>query len=167
MVAFFIFGRMKTIMNYKLLFREILIIISLSLLFGVVYNFFAYNEFNFIQKAKLEIQKSVESDFRKITIEEAQKYFDISIIIDARSESDFLMGHIPNAINIPAKDFEKYIDKIFELPQDTQLIIYCEGIHCNLSHVLAEKIKIFGFKNIAIMYEGIEGWIRRNLPVEK
>lgn len=147
--------------------KDIFSIVILTLTFSIVYTLIVYGDFNFIEKAKNRETSSFNSEFREITIEEAQKYFNNALIIDARAEQDYASGHIPNSINISSKNFDSYIDKIFEIPQDTLIIIYCEGVHCNLSHTLAEKLKTFGFKKIWIMFEGIEGWQNKNLPIEK
>ncbi len=149
------------------LIKDLVSIILLTLIFSIVYNFILYGNINFIENAKSKSSQDLKSDFQEVTIEEAQDHFNEAIVIDARSEENFQSGHIPGAINIPVKNFDSYIDKIFELPQNKLIIIYCEGIHCNLSHQLAEKLQTFGFKNLWIMYEGIEGWLKRNLPMEK
>lgn len=156
----------EKILNLELI-KNLIQIILLTLTFSVAYTLIVYGNFNFIETARDKSNQKTKEDVREVSIEEAQFYFDKAIIIDARSEKDFSNGHIPGAINISVKNFDNYIEKIFELPQDTLLIIYCEGIHCNLSHQLAERLKTFGFKNLWIMYEGIEGWLKRNLPVER
>lgn len=148
-------------------YKDAISILILTAIFSLLYTLIAYGDFNFLENAKDRNLQSTKSEFREITIEEAQKFLNNAIIIDARSEQDYESGHIPRSINIPTKSFDNYIEKIFEIPQDTLIIIYCEGIHCNLSHILAEKLKTFGFKNIRIMFEGIEGWKKKNLPIEK
>ncbi|MCX8057657.1 MAG: rhodanese-like domain-containing protein [Ignavibacteria bacterium] len=156
--------RIKFNNNY---IKDLASILFFPIVFSLVYNFIVYKDFNFLARAKEKSVHTTQSEFKEVTIEEAQNYFSQAILIDARSEENYLQGHIPNSINIPTKNFDNYLDKVFELPQDSLLIIYCEGIHCNLSHLLAEKLKTFGFKNIWIMYEGIEGWKQKNLPIEK
>lgn len=158
---------MKIIVKNINLIKDFISIILLTSTFSVVYTLLVYGNINFIENAKNKSSQNLSNDFEEVTIEEAQKFFNQSIIIDARNEADFLNGHIPGAINISVKNFDNYIDKIFELPQNHLIIIYCEGIHCNLSHQLAERLKTFGFTKLWIMYEGIEGWIKRNLPIEK
>lgn len=154
-------------MAYKETIRDLFTIIILTVSFSIIYTLIVYGNFNFIEKAKNKQEFSQQSEFKEVAIEEAQQYFDYAVIIDARSEEEYFSGHIPNSINIPVKNFDNYIDKIFEIPTDTLLIIYCEGIHCNQSHLLAEKLKTFGFNKIWIMFEGINGWQQKNLPIEK
>ncbi len=154
-------------MAIKKTIRDLFTITLLTISFSIIYTLFVYGNFNFIEKAKNKQEFSPQSKFKEVTIEEAQQYFDYAMIIDARPEEEYISGHIPKSINIPVKNFDNYIDKIFEIPSDTLLIIYCEGIHCSLSHLLAEKLKTFGFTKIWIMFEGINGWQQKNLPIEK
>lgn len=155
------------------LIKDFLIIIISALTFGFVYNLIIHKDFNFIEKAlsktipgQIKDHSQLEQ-IKEISIDEALNYINSfsPLVIDARTEKNFMGGKIKDAINIYPQNLDKYIDFIFALPKDTLIIIYCEGIHCNLSHQLAEKLLNFGFSNLNIMYEGIEGWQKRNLPV--
>lgn len=151
------------------LVKDIFQIITLSLIFGFSYSFLVYGDFNFIEKMKnISENFDGQSKIQDVTIDKALELIDKgALIIDARSEEDFKYGHLQRAINISAKNFDNYVDKVFELPTDTLIVIYCEGIHCNLSHQLAEKLLNFGFQKIYVMVEGIEGWKKRNLELVK
>ncbi len=83
--------------------KDIFSIVILTLTFSIVYTLIVYGDFNFIEKAKNRETSSFNSEFREITIEEAQKYFNNALIIDARAEQDYASGHIPNSINISSK----------------------------------------------------------------
>ncbi|MCR4416619.1 MAG: rhodanese-like domain-containing protein [Ignavibacteria bacterium] len=153
--------------------NDIVTIITLTILFSLSYNLTIYKDLNFLEKA---LNKSFNSDryssnkqIKEISIDEALNLIQLNdpVIIDARNESDYQKSKIKNAINIPAKKFEEYLEQVLTIPKDALIIIYCEGIHCNLSHQLAEKMKNFGFKNLNIMYQGIEGWLQKKLPVVK
>lgn len=145
--------------------------VLMALLFGFSYCFIVYGNINFIEKKKSLSESSLHSDdlrIQDVSIDTAlQLIREGALIIDARSENDYKNGHIKNAINIPSKNFDNYIDKVFEIPQETLILIYCEGIHCNFSHQLAEKLLNFGFQKIYVMVEGIEGWKNRNLDLAK
>jgi rhodanese-related sulfurtransferase len=78
------------------------------------------------------------------------------VIIDSRRETDFLLGHIPNAINIFAyDDAAVVIGKILDLPRNKSIIIYCDGGSCDLSHQIAALLENFGYERF-FLYEG--GW---------
>lgn len=153
----------------SLLIKDIFQIIAISLIFGFSYSFLAYGDLNFIEKKKnISENFDHQSKIQDVTIDKALKLMEEgALIIDARSEEDFKNNHLQNAINIPVKNFDNYVDKVFRLPTDTLIVIYCEGIHCNLSHQLAEKLLNFGFQKVYVMVEGIEGWKKRNLELVK
>lgn len=82
------------------------------------------------------------------------------LIIDARAtERRFDPGHIPTAINLPEKEFNKFADR---LPQDKAmlLIFYCDGFECMLSHNAAFKAEDRGYTNIKVYADGYPGWIK-------
>lgn len=158
---------MKKKVKYIDLFNDLISIVLLALAFSVVYTLIVFGNFNFVETAKNKSNQSLKKDFQEISIDEAQNLFNKAIVIDARSEVNYFNEHIPGAINISVNNFDNYIDKIFEFPKDTLLIVYCEGVYCNLGHQLAEKLKALGFSKIMIMFEGIEGWKKRKLPLVK
>lgn len=87
------------------------------------------------------------------------------IIIDARSPELYEESRIGNAINIfPfADNQDKIIEKIFELPYDKKIVIYCDGGNCDASHLVAEMLNQFDFKNVYLYTGGWEEWeIKRN-----
>ena len=112
-------------------------------------------------------EKENASFITDISIEQAIKLIEQNrvILIDARSEKDFLSSHLVGSINIPFKNFDEHVDKVFQYSQDTILVIYCESINCNLSHELAKVLSQFGFKKIFILKEGIQEWEKRGLPL--
>lgn len=164
---------MKLRQNSSSVLKDILSIIILVILFSTFYTLVIHKNFNFLGRAlnkSSDFSNKISSEkIEEISIDEALKIIQTQkpLLIDARNENDYLLFRIKDAINIPAKHFDNYLDLIFTLPKDTLIIIYCEGIHCNLSHQLADKLMNFGFTNLKIMYQGIEGWQQRNLPVVK
>jgi 3-mercaptopyruvate sulfurtransferase SseA len=53
------------------------------------------------------------------------------------------------------------------LEADSPIIIYCEGIGCELSFFLGRDLKAGGFSNIKIFYGGYPEWSSAGLPVDK
>lgn len=91
-----------------------------------------------------------------------------AVFVDARTSSDYARGHIPNAVNLPydAPDKLSRIASIAqELSVDTLLIVYCDGVDCNKAYYVASELYDFGFKKIALMVEGLEGWKREGEPI--
>jgi cytochrome c oxidase cbb3-type subunit 3/ubiquinol-cytochrome c reductase cytochrome c subunit len=82
------------------------------------------------------------------------------IVVDARPPSDWLRVHIPGAISIPYYDM-KMIDK---LPNDgTWVLTYCACPH-HASGIVLDELRKRGFKNSAVIDEGILGWQRAGYP---
>jgi len=89
-------------------------------------------------------------------------------IIDARTNDEFKAGHIPGSRNLPYYAIDQYKDKALEgLTVESPIIIYCEGIGCELSFFLGRDLKAGGFSNIRIFYGGYPEWSNAGLPLEK
>lgn len=87
------------------------------------------------------------------------------MIIDSRPAArQYDPGHISGAISIPDSQFDKMVDK---LPADkaTQLVFYCGGLECMLSHNSAFKAEKLGYSNIKVYAEGMPDWKARGGPV--
>lgn len=79
-------------------------------------------------------------------------------VIDSRPARKFDKGHIPVAINISDSVFN---DHVSLLPEDksSQLIFYCGGLTCPLSHKSAFKAEALGYTNIKVYAAGYPDWI--------
>jgi rhodanese-related sulfurtransferase len=89
-----------------------------------------------------------------------------AVVIDARNPEAYEKGHVPSAINVPFLNMFDYIAALSSMPTDTLIIVYCEGINCELSSNLAASLKSMSFTRIFIYQDGIEGWQNANLPEE-
>ena len=91
-----------------------------------------------------------------------------AIFLDARSPEDYAQGHIRCAKNIPWQSFDEYIDRVFEtIPDNAQIVTYCDGEHCSLSEDLAKELVSMGYKNVNVLLNGWTRWVEAGLPVEK
>ena len=89
-------------------------------------------------------------------------------LLDARSSKEFKEGRIPGARNLPYYELEAYQSQALEgLTAETSIIIYCEGIGCELSFFLGRELQAGGFKDIRIFYGGYPEWKEAGLPIEK
>ena len=80
------------------------------------------------------------------------------VIIDSRPKKrKYDKGHIPGAISIPDRSFDKMTA---QLPKDksTPLYFYCGGYKCKLSPSSAAKAQKLGYKRVYIVPEGYPGW---------
>ena len=73
-------------------------------------------------------------------------------------------GHIVPSINISNSQFDKLTHL---LPEDksTQLIFYCGGLKCKLSHKSAKKAEKLGYTNVKVYAEGSPVWRPSQVPL--
>ena len=80
------------------------------------------------------------------------------LIVDSRPAGrKYDGGHIAGAVNIPERLFDKMTDKLPANKAD-QLIFYCGGLKCPLSHKSAFKAESIGYTNIQVYAEGYPDW---------
>ncbi len=88
--------------------------------------------------------------------------------LDARTNDEFKAGHIPGARSLPFYDLQKFKDSALDgLSADSPIIIYCEGIGCELSFFLGRELVSGGFTHVRIFYGGYPEWSKAGLPVDK
>lgn len=102
-------------------------------------------------------QKSTDGTYHQIGMKEAQEMMEKEknyILLDVRTEEEFVQGHIPGAINIPNEQIST--QKLQELPDEDQLImVYCRsGVR---SKQAAQKLAWAGYHNIT-EFGGILDW---------
>ncbi len=83
------------------------------------------------------------------------------IILDVRTEAEYLEGHIENALNI---DFlgEDFSQRLEELDRDDTYLLYCRS--GGRSSKALEIMKELGFSNIYHLSEGFMSWQEEGLP---
>ncbi|RYG29969.1 MAG: rhodanese-like domain-containing protein [Chitinophagaceae bacterium] len=86
------------------------------------------------------------------------------IMLDARSAAAWHQTHIPGAISVPY--YEEPDSFIKDIPNDnTWIVVYCACPHAASLQVV-NTLRRFGYKNTAILDEGILVWAQRGYPVE-
>ena len=95
--------------------------------------------------------------YRQITMQEAVEMMekeDDYIILDVRTEQEYIAGHIPGAIVIPNETIGT--EDIPQLPDKDQLImVYCRS--GNRSKQASDKLVKLGYTNI-VEFGGINSW---------
>ncbi|MBW1975870.1 MAG: rhodanese-like domain-containing protein [Deltaproteobacteria bacterium] len=105
----------------------------------------------------------------RVTIEEAAAFFfkNAAIFVDARSRVSYVLGHIPNAMNIPADDIQSGIDNLLVgLSDDIMIIVYDDDVEGNVSADVAAFLEDMGFKKVFVFPNGWSDWQAEGLPVE-
>jgi cytochrome c oxidase cbb3-type subunit III len=84
------------------------------------------------------------------------------IVLDARVPSAWGAGHIPGAVPLPYSEAD---EKASVLPNDgTWIVAYCE-CPIALSRRVITTLRAKGFKNTAVLEEGLSGWVARRFPL--
>ena len=90
-----------------------------------------------------------------------------ALFLDARNPADYEAGHIGQALNLPVESFaESYARLAPMLSPDSQLIVYCDGTECELSHRLADELHHLGYTNVHMLFNGWTSWRTNGFPVE-
>lgn len=90
------------------------------------------------------------------------------VVLDARTQAEYLTGHIPGAVNIPLSQFEQDQSS---LPRDQFLVVTCgccEFSKCPTVVPAAKKLLDLGFTNLAALQLplGLDSWEEAGLPLE-
>jgi rhodanese-related sulfurtransferase len=81
-----------------------------------------------------------------------------AVIIDCRLPEFYAEGHIPGAINIPFESGNLLMLALSAIPKDAQVIIYCDGVGCDLSTDLATYMIMEGYREVYDYQGGWEEW---------
>lgn len=104
-----------------------------------------------------------------IALEEARTLWnqDRAIFVDARSAADFAAGHIRGAVNLPWQRVDaRFMDVADRLESAEEIITYCDGPSCRLSHDLAGFLKEMGFSRVRVLVNGWSLWRQAGFAVE-
>ncbi|WP_406843458.1 metalloregulator ArsR/SmtB family transcription factor [Flavobacterium soyae] len=83
------------------------------------------------------------------------------ILLDVRSEEEFKLGHIHQALSIPV---DQILTRLKELSKEKEIIAYCRGPFCVYADQAVEILIKNGFKANR-MKEGYPDWKFKNFPI--
>jgi rhodanese-related sulfurtransferase len=150
--------------------KEILIILCLSMVLGLVANFGLIKKFMAGEFRQAFISKEEFAGLVFISLQEAEDLWfnQQALFVDSRSEEEYGKGHIPGAVSVSLEEVNKGRKNLLEqLPSNRLLVIYCEGGDCLTSLNLGKLLYQKGFKNIRIFSGGWNEWVAAGKPVEK
>ncbi len=112
-------------------------------------------------------EETITVNIIDITVDQAYEAY-ISdegyVFVDVRTESEYKSGYIKGAILIPLSDINK---RLSELPEDSPIVLYCNGSSCNRSGAAARILIENGFEKVYDMGgTGIFEWIEKGYPSE-
>ncbi|MFG1173932.1 ArsR/SmtB family transcription factor [Erwiniaceae bacterium CAU 1747] len=109
----------------------------------------------------LNQRESLESISREELLERLQAG-DVTLL-DVRPQDEYLAGHLPGAINIPAEQLD---ERLSELSQDQVVVAYCRGPFCVLSSNAVRALQEKGFL-ARRLNEGFPEWQAAGLHVDR
>jgi ArsR family transcriptional regulator len=83
-------------------------------------------------------------------------------VLDVRPETEFALGHLPSALNIPWPDLKK---RLADLPKEREVVAYCRGPYCVLSFEAVALLRARGY-TVHRLEDGFPEWKAAGLPVE-
>jgi rhodanese-related sulfurtransferase len=116
-----------------------------------------------------EVERVVRSYFNKlddlqpVTRKELQKLIreGAVTVLDVRPPDEFVLGHVPGAMNIPLRELKK---RLGEIKPDRDIVAYCRGEYCVLSFEAVALLRARGFK-ARRLEEGLPEWRASGLSV--
>lgn len=84
------------------------------------------------------------------------------VVLDVRPAEEYLAGHIPGAVSIPIGELA---DRINELPEDTEIVVYCRGAYCVLAYDAVRLLTDRGRRAIRLD-DGMLEWRLAEMPVD-
>ncbi len=148
--------------------REFLLVVLVATVVGSSYAGVSGKGFFQKKTSPTRLRKLAALAPAMISWNEAQTFFESkkALFIDSRNPHEYRRGHIRGAINIPLNDFEREKQLLAKTPKDKFLVTYCDGVECNSSMSMAEKLMELGFTNVKIFFGGWQDWEANKLPVE-
>lgn len=107
----------------------------------------------------------IEDTVENLTPERVKQLMDAGekiTFIDARPAKEFEQKHLPGARSIPIPEIAS---RFSEIPKSGRVVLYCD---CKPYDVAdrAVFLEYRGFRNVFIMPEGYQGWVKRGYPLE-
>jgi len=98
----------------------------------------------------------------EVQLDELLKSQEQILWIDARSEEEYLQGHIPGAVLLNEERWEALFVELMKSGKwepGKKVVVYCSSLSCQSSHLVAERLrKQSGIPNVFVLKGGWEAW---------
>jgi 3-mercaptopyruvate sulfurtransferase SseA len=124
----------------------------------------------FAQEGEFDILAETQQiEYPRITVEELKQLIDSKatddiLIVDNAPKELYDEGHIPGAVSFP---WANQIKPPIKLPRNKTLIMYCPCTAEEDSTDMANKLRMFGYRNIKLLAGGWFKWEELKYPIEK
>ena len=109
--------------------------------------------------------KSIPGNYYTVgKVEELQQLLkqDNIFLVDVREPSEYISGHIGNAINIPLRTLVQNLDKI---PKKQPVVVYCSAGYRSAMAVMS--LHLLGYENVRGFPPSMNGWKAASTALQK
>lgn len=85
------------------------------------------------------------------------------VIVDVRSDAEYMNGHIPTSIHISLEQIDSDYTR---LDKRKDYVFFCSAVSCGMSDTAARKLKDYGFHNLYVLEGGISAWEQSGYELE-
>lgn len=96
----------------------------------------------------------VSSQYIKMVLNDPKR---VALIVDARPALKYNAGTVPGAMSIPFPQFEA-MQGLLPADKNAEVIFFCGGFKCNLSHKSAKAAQALGYTNVKTFAAGWPDW---------
>ena len=105
-----------------------------------------------------EINKATAEAYRNVTLTQKHLYEE-HILVDVRQPLHYSIVHLPNAVNIPLGDLDRYIEELRQASLEKTIFMFCRrGISaCKATHLLLSKgITSINYADVKLIVGGLQ-----------
>jgi len=105
-------------------------------------------------------ERHFEAFLPQLTANQMERLLELdeSILVDARIEADYALGHIGNAINIGPSNDDRLDEILRDVSKDRHLVVYCHSATCPYAGQVARLLYERGYKKLSYFKQGWIGW---------
>ena len=96
----------------------------------------------------------------EITLASARSHRGALLWIDARSQQEFVRGHLPQALNLDPEHWDADLAELLRAWQPgTRVIVYCREAGCGTSRNVADRLRReYRLPDVWVLHGGWEAW---------
>jgi rhodanese-related sulfurtransferase len=85
------------------------------------------------------------------------------VLLDMRPAKEYQQSRLPGARSLPLPELA---NRFGEVPKSGRVVLYCDCKPADIAD-RAVFLEYRGYRNIFIMPEGFQGWVKRGYPTER
>ena len=151
-----VYSKMKTTI------RQIGLILFVSGFLALLANTIHPRKIPWVQDWSHQVEsRASELQIRVVPLSVAKEIHSVgkALFVDARSETDYADGHIPDAVSLPLEALDEHFEQIMEwTDSDRDLVVYCSNRECDDALLLSAELKSMGVSNLTLFIDGFDSW---------